>query len=261
MADAPAAVAAPAVPVLAGRVALVTGAAQGLGLAIARSLGEAGARLVLADARPAVQAVAAGFTADGLAACAVVADVATEDGWQRMLQAGCTAHGFIDVLVNNAARTPTAGPWDIAMAEWDEVMAVNLRGCFLGCRTLGAHMRARGLGGRILNLGSLAGQQASAATGLHYAASKAGILALTRGFATELAPDRITVNALAPAAIRSPALDGLPAARQAALRAAIPLGRFGEPAEVAGAAVFLASDAGAFITGATLDVNGGRLMR
>lgn len=261
MAAAPVAVAIAAAPVLAGRVALVTGAAQGLGLAIARALGEAGARLVLADSQPAVQEVAAAFAADGLAAHAVVADVATEAGWQQMLQAGCDAHGFVDVLVNNAARTASTPLWDIAVAEWDALMAVNLRGCFLGCRALGAHMRARGEGGRILNLASLAGQQASAATGLHYAASKAGILALTRGFATELAPDRITVNALAPAAIRSPALDGLPEVRRQALLGAIPLGRFGEPEEVGAAAVFLASGAGAFITGATLDVNGGRLMR
>ncbi|SIR49797.1 SDR family NAD(P)-dependent oxidoreductase [Pseudacidovorax sp. RU35E] len=261
MAAAPVAVALAAAPALAGRVALVTGAAQGLGLAIARALGEAGARLVLADSQPAVQEVAAAFAADGLAAHAVVADVATEAGWQRMLQAGCDAHGFVDVLVNNAARTASTPLWDISVEEWDALMAVNLRGCFLGCRALGAHMRARGEGGRILNMASLAGQQASAATGLHYAASKAGILALTRGFATELAPDRITVNALAPAAIRSPALDGLPEVRQQALLGAIPLGRFGEPEEVGAAAVFLASGAGAFITGATLDVNGGRLMR
>ncbi|WP_295549219.1 SDR family NAD(P)-dependent oxidoreductase [uncultured Pseudacidovorax sp.] len=261
MAAAPVAVALAAAPALAGRVALVTGAAQGLGLAIARALGEAGARLVLADSQPAVQEVAAAFAADGLAAHAVVADVATEAGWQRMLQAGCDAHGFVDVLVNNAARTASTPLWDISVEEWDALMAVNLRGCFLGCRALGAHMRARGEGGRILNLASLAGQQASAATGLHYAASKAGILALTRGFATELAPDRITVNALAPAAIRSPALDGLPEVRRQALLGAIPLGRFGEPEEVGAAAVFLASGAGAFITGATLDVNGGRLMR
>ena len=248
-------------PVLAGRVALVTGAAQGLGLAIARALGEAGARLVLADAQPAVHEVAERFAASGLAACAVVADVSTEAGWQQMLEAGCDARGFVDVLVNNAARTASTPLWDIAVEEWDALMAVNLRGCFLGCRAMGAHMRSRGQGGRIINLASLAGQQASAATGLHYSASKAGILALTRGFATELAADGITVNAIAPAAIRSPALEALAPGRQEGLLSAIPLGRFGEPEEVAAAAVFLASDAGAFITGATLDINGGRLMR
>lgn len=261
MAAVPDTVAVTAGPVLAGRVALVTGAAQGLGLAIVRALGEAGARLVLADAQPAVHEVAERFAAGGLAACSVAADVATEAGWHQMLQAGCDAWGFVDVLVNNAARTASTPLWDIAVEEWDALMAVNLRGCFLGCRALGAHMRARGQGGRIINLASLAGQQASAATGLHYAASKAGILALTRGFATELAADGITVNAIAPAAIRSPALEALAPARQEGLLSAIPLGRFGEPEEVAAAAVFLVSDAGAFITGATLDINGGRLMR
>lgn len=249
------------IPVLAGRVALVTGAAQGLGRAMAHALGHAGACVLLADAQSSVHDAAATLRDEGLDVRAIVADVATEAGWQQMLQVGCDAWGFIDVLVNNAARTASTALWDIKIDEWDALMAVNLRGCFLGCRAVGAHMRARGQGGRIINLASLAGQQASMATGLHYAASKAGILALTRGFATELARDRITVNAMAPAAIRSPALEALAPGRQEGLLSAIPLGRFGEPEEVGAAAVFLASDAGAFITGATLDINGGRLMR
>ena len=164
-------------------------------------------------------------------------------------------------MVNNAARTPSTPLWDIGTPEWDDVLAVNLRGCFFGCRIAGRHMRERGQGGRILNLASIAGQVPSAATGAHYAASKAGILALTRSFAQELAPHHITVNALAPAAVRSPALDAIDPARREALAASIPLGRFGEPHEVAAAAVYLASPGGAYVTGATLDLNGGRLMR
>jgi 3-oxoacyl-[acyl-carrier protein] reductase len=163
-------------------------------------------------------------------------------------------------MVNNAARTPSTCLWDIGADEWDDVLAVNLRGSFFGCRIAGRHMRERSAG-RIVNLGSMAGQQASAATGVHYAASKAGVIALTRAFAQALAPHGVTVNALAPAAVRSPVLEAMDESRQRTLAAGIPLGRFGEPEEVAAAVLYLASPAAAFITGATLDLNGGRLMR
>jgi 3-oxoacyl-[acyl-carrier protein] reductase len=121
-------------------------------------------------------------------------------------------------------------------------------------------MSGRGAG-RIVNLASIAGQQASAATGAHYAASKAGLIALTRSFAQALAADGVTVNTIAPAAIRSPLLDAMAPERQQALLGGIPLGRFGEAQEVAAAVVYLGSAAGAFITGTTLDLNGGRFMR
>ena len=116
-------------------------------------------------------------------------------------------------------------------------------------------------GGTIVNVTSIAGSRVHPFAGVAYAASKAGILALTRSFARELAPHGVTVNAVAPSAVRSPLLDALGGAARAALAAAIPLGRFGEAHEVAAAVVYLASPAGAYITGATLDLNGGRLMR
>lgn len=187
-------------------------------------------------------------------------DVRDEAAFWRCFDAAVQHFGGVDVMVNNAARTPYASIWDITAEEWDEVLAVNLRGSFFGCRIAGRHMRERGAG-RIINLASIAGQQASAATGVHYAASKAGIVALTRSFAQELAPHGVTVNALAPAAVRSPVLDAMSQMQQRTLAAGIPLGRFGQPEEVAAAVVYLASPAAAFMTGATLDLNGGRHMR
>ncbi|WP_447746531.1 SDR family NAD(P)-dependent oxidoreductase [Variovorax boronicumulans] len=241
---------------LAGRVAFVTGAGQGLGAAIARALAQAGARVAVADIDGAnAQAVAAEVS--GLA---LPLDVRDEQAFGDRFAQAVAHFGAVDILVNNAARTPTTSLWDITSAEWDDVLAINLRGSFFGCRIAGKHMRERGAG-RIVNLASLAGQQVSSATGVHYAASKAGLLALTRAFAQELAPHGVTVNALAPAAIDSPALAALPPERQQALKAGIPLGRFGLADEVAAAVVYLASPAAAFMTGATLDLNGGRFMR
>ncbi|MNT00263.1 3-oxoacyl-[acyl-carrier-protein] reductase FabG [compost metagenome] len=241
---------------LAGRVAFVTGAGQGLGAAIARGLAQAGARVAVADIDEAnAQAVAA--EVNGLA---LPLDVRDEQAFGDRFAQAVAHFGAVDILVNNAARTPTTSLWDITPAEWDDVLAINLRGSFFGCRIAGKHMRERGAG-RIVNLASLAGQQVSSATGVHYAASKAGLLALTRAFAQELAPHGVTVNALAPAAIDSPALAALPPERQQALKAGIPLGRFGLADEVAAAVVYLASPAAAFMTGATLDLNGGRFMR
>ena len=252
-------------PPLTGRAAFVTGAARGLGLAIARGLAEAGAKVILADMdSPAAESAAADLRRDGLEAHAQFLDVRDESTFSAAFEKAVARCGAIDVMVNNAARTVSGSLWDISATEWDDVLAVNLRGTFFGCRIAGRHLRENGRPrgiGRIINLTSLAGQQASQATGAHYGASKAGILALTRSFALELAPQGVTVNAVAPAAIVSPALEALEALAQQRLAQSIPVGRFGTATEVASAVLYLASDAAAYMTGATLDLNGGRFMR
>ncbi|NPC56451.1 SDR family NAD(P)-dependent oxidoreductase [Caenimonas soli] len=246
---------------LSNRNALITGAARGLGLAIARGLAQGGARVALTDIdADGAEAAARTLRAEGCETTALKLDVRDEADFQRGFDAVAASFGGVDILVNNAAVTPHRSLWDITTAEWDEVMAVNLRGCFFGCRIAATHMRERGWG-RILNLSSLAGQQASSVTGAHYAASKAGLFALTRCFAQELAPHGVTVNAISPAAIRGPSLDELDEPSQRRFLATLPVGRFGDETEVAAAAVYLASDAAGFVTGTTLDLNGGRLMR
>ncbi len=232
----------------------MTGAARGLGEAIARRLHADGDRVVLADLDLAgVEQVAAEL---GSGASAAEHDVRTLDSWERLLALA----GQVDVLVNNAARTEFGSFWEVDLAEWDDVLATNLRGTYLGCRVVGTQMRERGAG-RIVNLASVAGQRGASATGVHYAASKAAIVALTRHAATALAPAGVTVNAVAPAAIDGPMVSLVAPEQVEAMVKTIPVGRLGRGEEVAAAVAYLASEAAGFVTGATLDVNGGMLMR
>ena len=244
-------------PELGGQVAIVTGAGRGIGAAIASRLARCGARVVAADLDlAAAERLASG---DDLLTARRV-DVADWDAVHALVAETWEREGRLDVFVNNAALTIARDFWELTPAEWDEVMAVNLRGTLAGTRAAGERMRDQGRG-RIVNLSSLAGQQGSVANGAHYSASKAGIIVLTKIAAAELAPHGITVNAIAPAAIEGPQLDALPPERREQIAAAIPLGRLGDPDEVAAAVAFLASEEAAYITGATIDLNGGLFMR
>jgi 3-oxoacyl-[acyl-carrier protein] reductase len=191
---------------------------------------------------------------------AVELDVRNAASWEAALAETVREHGTVDILVNNAAVTVRRPFFEIDEAEWDDVLAVNLRGVFFGCQLAGRLMRER-RSGRIVNLSSLAGQIGGTVNGAHYAASKAGILALTKVVARELAGYGVTVNAVAPAAIDGPVMAALPPDQVDALAASIPLGRLGTPEEVAALVAFLVSEEAGFVTGATFDVNGGLSMR
>lgn len=244
---------------LTGKTAFVTGAARGLGLAIAKAFVEAGAAKVwLADIAPAVKDAAAALGA-GSRAEGIVLDVRDEAAFAAAIAVADAGAG-LDIMVNNAARTVSRSVWDISAQEWDDVLAVNLRGVFFGCRLAGKAMRERRRG-RIINLSSLAGQRGGVVAGAHYSSSKAGIIVLTKVFAQELAGAGVTVNVIAPAAIRGPITDEMPAEKVEAMAKTIPVGRLGDDREIGAAAVYLASDAAAFVTGTTLDVNGGIFMR
>jgi len=246
---------------LDGRIVVVTGAGHGLGLAIARALAGAGARLVLADLdEPSARRACEEAEGAGTRAVPAGGDIATEAGCAAIAQIAGEAFGCVDGLVNNAGLLSALPlrPWEeIPVAEWDAVMSVNVRGTFLCTRAIAPLMRPHG--GAIVNMSSGRALDPGVHR-LHYATSKAGVLGLTRGLARELGPDRIRVNAVTPGYVQpdEPPAPGeagpsFPADGRALERAML-------SGDLTGVITFLLSDAAAFLTGQTINVDGGKIL-
>jgi NAD(P)-dependent dehydrogenase (short-subunit alcohol dehydrogenase family) len=241
---------------LTDRVAIVTGAGRGIGLAIARRLATLGATAVIADYAAYGEEAAVALANSGLRAGFVQVDVSRQPDVEAMVQQVCERYGGVDILVNNAGIRPTRPVLEMSAADWERVLAVNLSGTFYCCRAVAPHMVERRWG-RIVSISSLAAQQGSTGGHSHYAASKAGIVGFSRSLARELAPSGITVNVVSPGWIDTEGWEGQLDGHRDEYAARVPLGRLGTPEDVAHAVAFLASDEAAYITGVTLPVNGG----
>ncbi len=249
-------------PLLQGRVALITGAsrARGIGLATARMFAQHGARVALLDLDEG-EAVAAAASL-GPAHLGVGADVRDERACRQAVARVIEAAGRIDVLVNNAAVTQKRGVLDVTAEDFEQVVSIALRGTFQMSQCVVPSMKAQGRGA-IINISSMSAQQGGGVFGgSHYCAAKAGVLGFTRALARELGPSGIRANAITPGLILTDfSRGGTSDEAKHALGETFPIGRVGTPDDIAGACLYLASDLSAFVTGATLDVNGGAYMR
>jgi len=243
------------------RTAIVTGGAQGLGAAMGKALHADGVNVVLADLRAdAAERTARELDASGVTAVGMGLDVRSSEAFAQVFRSVVDRFGRVDILINNAGVTAVRAFPDITLEEWDDVLSANLRSAFIGCQLAGPHMKANGWG-RIINITSLAGQLGSRLAGAHYSVSKAGLIGLTKVVAREYAGTGITANAIAPAVVRAPVMADLPADGLQRLIDSVPVGRMGEAEEVGALAVYLASEQAAYVTGATMDINGGQYMR
>ncbi len=244
------------------QVALITGAARGLGELVARRLHAAGYRVALADLDAAAAAdVAGSLDCSGETALSLRLDVRNKADFEAAAAQLKERWGGADILVNNAGQSRVASLMEISPEEFDAVVAVNLRSVFLACQVFGQAFAARGKG-RIINIASLAGQTGGTATGAHYAAAKGGVLTLTKVFARELAAQGVTVNAISPGPLDLPIVhETVPAEKLAAITQTIPVRTLGDAGFIADAVVLLAGANAGSVTGACWDINGGLFMR
>ncbi|NGO09802.1 3-oxoacyl-ACP reductase FabG [Streptomyces sp. HC44] len=245
---------------LDGRAAVITGAAQGIGFEIAGVLGGAGASVVIGDINEDAAAEAAErLVKHGVAATSLRCDVTEEDEVAALVAHCADTFGPVGVMVNNAGITRDATLRKMALADFRAVVDVHLTGAWNGTRYAAAAMREHGRGGSIVNISSIAGKVGNFGQ-TNYSAAKAGLVGLTKASAKELAGAGIRVNAVQPGLIRTAMTEAMPQSAWDAKLAEIPMARAGEPAEVAQVVLFLASDMASYITGAVLEVTGGRYM-
>lgn len=244
-------------------VVLITGAAMGLGSALASIFFENGYNVVMTDVDyDGVVAAAESLDKRGERVLAMRLDVTRKSDFVQALKATTAKFGRCDVLINNAAMTPTTPVMEIEQEEFDQVIAINLRGTLFGCQVFGQYFLDQEYG-RIINMASLAGQMGGTASGAHYAASKGGIITLTKLFARQFAAAGVTVNAIAPGPVDVPSIrEKVPADKlEEIINTMIPTKKMTEPDFIAQMAILLASKNSASVTGACWDTNGGIFMR
>ena len=244
---------------LTGKVALITGASQGIGRAIALDLAKHGATVALAArSLDKLESLAAEITSAGGTARAFALDVTSEDSIKSCAKAVLADLGACHILVNNAGITRDGLALRMKLADFEDILRANLTGSFLLTQAvISSMMKARW--GRVINITSVVGETGAAGQA-NYAASKAGLIGLTKSLAREFASRNITINAVAPGFISTAMTDALTDDQKSSILAQVPLGRYGTVDDIASAVTFLASDAAAYITGHTLDVNGGMYM-
>lgn len=243
---------------LTGKIAIVTGAGQGIGKAIALRLANAGADVAILDLNlQSAETAARDIETIGRKAIPIQADVSKSEDVDAAVRSALAEFGRIDILVNNAGIAGRTLPLtDLDESDWDEVIAVNLSGVFLCCKAVIGTMIAQDYG-RIVNIASIAGKEGNP-TMIPYSVSKAGVICLTKALAKEVTDYNIRVNAVSPAVIETPLMDGMVQSTIDYMVSKIPLGRIGKPEEVAAVVNFLASDEASFVTGQCYDVSGGR---